>query len=97
MKSSEGKGIEKYKLNYVYKSKEGELFLSVEHNGKMVLSNPSYPFFFLFEVCEPLKEIGSAKKYGHLVKKENYQFGEGGRITVEVKDGNLTINHPTNH
>lgn len=77
------------KLNYIYKNKDGEYFKSVEANGEIVLSNPSYPFKFLFEVLEPLIEIGEAEKYEHLMTKEDYQFIKGDSLTVEVKDGNL--------
>lgn len=80
------------KINYVYKNNDGEYFLCVEHKGELVLKNPSYPFVFLFEVQEPLEEIGEVEKYGHLVKKEEYQFYEGQSIEVEVsKDGNLNV------
>lgn len=86
------------KANYIYKNKDGEYFKSVEHAGKIVLSNPSYPFFFLFEVQEPLTEIGEAEKFGHLVRKENHQFYEGNTLNVKVnKKGSLKIvkNHET--
>lgn len=78
------------KVNYIYKNQEGEYFKSVEHEGKIVLSNPSYPFFFLFDVQEPLTEVGTAEEFEHLVKKENYQFHKGDTLTVKVnKDGDL--------
>lgn len=79
------------KLNYIYKNAEGEYFKSIEHNGKIVLNNPSYPFHFLFEVQEPLTEIGKAEDYEHLIKKENYEFHTGETLTVEVDKGGLKI------
>ena len=79
------------KLNYIYKNADGEYFLSVEKNGELLLSNHSYPFLFLFEVQEPLEEIGEAKKYGHLVTKQDYEFHEGESLTVEVSDGQLKV------
>lgn len=82
----------KKRINYIYKNRDGEHFKSVEHDGKIVLSNPSYPFFFLFEVQEPLEEIGEAEKFEHLIKKEDYQFHKGNTLNVEVnKDGDLKV------
>ena len=80
------------KINYIYKNQEGEHFKSIEKNGKIVLSNPSYPFVFLPEVQEPLIEIGEAKKYEHLIKKESYEFHEGNTLNVEIgKNGDLKV------
>lgn len=83
------------KINYIYKSQDGEYFKSVEYKGQIVLSNPSYPFFFLFEVLEPLEEVGSADEFGKLVEKKDYQFIEGNALTVEVgSNGNLNVKKP---
>lgn len=80
------------KLNYIYKNEDGEYFKSVEHEGKIVLSNPSYPFFFLFEVQQPLTEIGTAEEFEHLIKKENLEFHKGNTLDVEIdKDGDLKV------
>lgn len=80
------------KLNYIYKNQDGEYFKSVEHDGKIVLQNPSYPFFFLFEGQEPLEEIGKAEKFGHLVKKEDSEFHEGNTLNVKINDdGDLEV------
>lgn len=80
----------KTKLNKVYKSGDGEYFKSVEKNGEIVLSNPSYPFVFLPRVLEPLEEIGDVVEFEHLIKQEEHQFIEGETLTVKVTDdGNL--------
>lgn len=83
----------KKKLNWIYQNKEsGEYFKSVKKDGKIVLSNPSYPFVFLFEVQEPLKEIGSVKEFGKLVEKKNYEFHSGNTLEVEVdNNGDLKV------
>jgi hypothetical protein len=79
------------KTNYIYKNADGEYFLSQEHSGEIVLSNPSYPFFFKFEVQEPLEEIGEAKEYAHLVKKQNFNLYEGETLEVQVKNGDIYV------
>ena len=79
------------KLNYIYKNQDGEYFKSIKHNGEIVLSNPSYPFFFKWEVLEPLTLVGSADQFEHLLKKEDYQFHEGDTLKVEVGEDGLKI------
>lgn len=80
------------KLNYIYKNQDGEYFKSVEHDGKIVLQNPSYPFFFLFEVQQPLTEIGKAEEFEHLITKEDYQFHKGDTLNVKINnDGDLEV------
>ena len=80
----------KKEVGYIYKNEDGEYFESVEKNGQICLSNPSYPFVFLFEVLEPLELIGKAEEFRHLVETKDYEFHEGDTLTVEVgDDGNL--------
>lgn len=80
------------KTNYIYKNQDGEYFKAIEKDGKIVLSNPSYPFVFLPEVQEPLIEIGEAEKFEHLIKKESYEFHEGNTLNVEIdKKGDLKV------
>lgn len=80
------------KINFIYKNQDGEYFKSIEKDGKIVLSNPSYPFVFLPEVQEPLTEIGKAEEFEHLIKKEDYQFHKGETLNVKVnKNGDLEI------
>ena len=79
-------------VDYIYQNKDGEYFKSIEDRGEIVLSNPSYPFVFLFEVQEPLQEIGSAKEFGHLLEKKDYQWHTGDSLTVNVSSkGNLEV------
>lgn len=78
----------KYKIGFVYQNKDGEYFEATLKNNKIVLQNPSYPFVFLPEVQQPLKEIGSYKEHGHLIEKKDYEFVEGETLTVEVKSDN---------
>ena len=77
------------KVNHIYQSGDGEYFLSVEHHGELVLSNPSYPFMFKWEVLEPLMPIGSVKEFGHLLEDKEYEFHEGKSLTVEVTNDGL--------
>lgn len=80
------------KINYIYKNEDGEYFKSIEKDGKIVLSNPSYPFFFLPEVQQPLVEIGEAEHFEHLVKEENYEFHKGDTLNVEIDEkGDLKV------
>lgn len=80
------------KQNYIYKSPEGEYFKSIEKDGAVVLSNPSYPFVFLPGVLEPLTEVGTAEEFEHLITKQDYEFHQGETLEVEIKDGNLKVN-----
>lgn len=79
------------KTGLVYKNQDGEHFESVEKDGEIVLSNPSYPFVFKWEVLEPLELIGSVEKYGNLVKKEDYQFHQGETLTVKTTENGLEV------
>lgn len=79
------------KANQIYRNAEGEYFLSVEKDGKLVLSNPSYPFVFLWEVLEPVTLVGSAEEFGHLLEDKQYEFHEGNSLTVEVTSEGLEV------
>lgn len=82
----------KRKLNYIYKNEDGEYFKCIKNKGQLVLSNPSYPFLFLFETAgKKLEEVGSAKKFGNLVEKKDYEFHDGNELTVEVENGGLKV------
>jgi hypothetical protein len=79
----------KVKLNTVYKTADG-YFKSIEKDGRVVMVNPSYPFAFLPEVMGNMEEVGSVEEFGHLIKKEEYDFIKGETLTVKVgEDGNL--------
>lgn len=76
------------KLNKIYKNADGEYFKAIDQKGVLVLSSPSYPFFFLPEVLEPLEEIGDVSEYEHLIKKSDHNsvFLEGESLTVRVSE-----------
>lgn len=86
------KPITQIKLGFVYQNSDGEYFETVLKENKIVLQNPSYPFVFLPEVQQPLKEIGKADEFRHLIKEYKHEFIEGDSLTVEVKnDGHLKV------
>lgn len=77
--------------NYVYQNGDGEYFQSVDKNGELCLSNPSYPFVFKWEVLEPLTMIGSFEEFGQLVEKKEYEFYGGDTLSVKVTDNGLEV------
>lgn len=79
------------KAGLVYQDQNGEYFESIEKDGEVVLSNPSYPFVFLWDALEPLKLIGSIEKHGNLIKKIDLQFYEGETLTVKVTNNGLEV------
>lgn len=80
-----------HKAGLVYQDQNGVYFESIEKNGEIVFSNPSYPFIFLWEAVGPIKLIGSIEKYGHLIRKEDFEFHEGSTLSVKVTDKGLEV------
>lgn len=72
----------------IYKNKDGEYFEAVEQDGKILLSNPSYPFKFLPEVQMPLEDSGADKS---IIEKVDYQFHEGNTLNVKVNSDGLEV------
>lgn len=80
------------KIGYVYKDSNSEYFLAESKDGRIVLTNPSYPFPFALNVLEDLEEMGVFSEFGHLIKKEDYEFHEGSELNVKINDdGDLEV------